>query len=152
MGAGLGPHLFATPLAQLSAGVAVALCVAAAMWGRWPERAGALTNALNCLATALLQDRRPGHHGQFGLLVADLLMLAVFVLIAMRCRRTWILWAAACALLSNLTDLSLMLDVRIQLWSFLSASYVWGLGGVVAIAAGIAFEGREPVFRLQRAV
>ncbi len=151
MGAGLGSHLFETPLAQLSAGVAVALCLAAAIWGRWPERAGALANALNCLATALLQDRRPGHHAQPGIFAADAMMLLVLVLIAMRCRRTWVLWAAACTLLMNFTDLALFLDVRIHMWSFLSAAYVWAFGGVLAIAAGIAIEGRRPVLQLQRA-
>ncbi len=138
-------QLFLTPLAQFSACIAATLCIAAAIWGRWPERLGAVTNALNCLGSALLEDRHPGHHGQPGILAVDALMLAIFLIIALRCRRIWILWAAACAVLSTFTDICIQLDMRIEPWSYFTASYVWGLGGVAALAAGVAFEGRRPL-------
>lgn len=154
MGGGLGLHLFETPLSQITTGFAAVVCVAAATWGRWPERVGALVTALNWLGTALLQDRRPNHHGQPGIFAADAVMLAVFVLLSLRCRRNWVLWAAACTLLLNFTDVCLLLDTRIRLWSYISSAYVWGLGVVVALGAGAAFEGRTPapllpLFRVQ---
>jgi len=144
MGGGSVLHLFVTPLAQFSAWAAVAVFAAAAVWGRWPERLGTLVGLLNCIASALLQDRRWNHHGQPGVFAADLVMLCALIYIAMRCRRTWVLWAAACALLTNFTDFSLLLDTRIQLWSYVTASYVWGFGGVAAMLAGVVFEGRKP--------
>ena len=137
-------HMFTTPMAQISTLLTVAACVAAVIWGRWPERLGMFTNALNCVASALLQDRRWNHHGQPGVFAADAVMFAVYIYIAMRCRRTWVLWAASCSLLLNFTDLCLLLDTRIQLWSYVTASYVWGMGALLANAAGVAFEGRRP--------
>jgi hypothetical protein len=144
MGGGLGLHLFETPLSQITTGIAAVVCLAAATWGRWPERVGALVTTLNWLGTALLQDRRPNHHGQPGIFAVDAVMLAVFVLLTLRSRRTWVLWAAACSLLLNFTDVCLLLDTRIQLWSYISSAYVWGMGVVAALGAGAAFEGRNP--------
>ncbi|MGC1305167.1 MAG: hypothetical protein WA840_22595 [Caulobacteraceae bacterium] len=148
MGGGLGMHLFQTPMAQFSALIAAVLCITAVIWGRWPERLGSFANALNCVGGALVQDRRWNHHGQPGVFAADAALLLVLLFMTVRSRRTWVLWAAACTLLLNLTDLCLLLDARIQLWSYVTATYVWGFGGVAALAAGIAFEGRRPVARL----
>jgi hypothetical protein len=150
MAGGTGLHLFVTPLAQATTLVAAAICLAAAIWGRRPERLGGLVVAVNWVGSALLQDRRWNHHGQPAVFAADAAMLVAFLLIAMRWRRSWVLWAAACALLLNFTDLSLLLDTRIQLWSYVSASYVWGLGVALALAAGVAFEGRRPAPVLMR--
>jgi hypothetical protein len=144
MGGGSVTHLFVTPLAQFSACVAAAVCLAAAIWGRWPERLGALVTAVNWVGSAMLEDRRWNHHGQPGIFAADAAMLVAFLLITLRCRRAWVLWAAACTLLLNFTDLSLLLDTRIQLWSYMSACNFWGVGVLVALAAGVAFEGRRP--------
>jgi hypothetical protein len=144
MGGGSGLHLFVTPLSQVTTGVTAVVCVAAAIWGRWPERTGALVTALNWLGTALLQDRHPGHHGQPGIFAVDAIMLAIFILLSLRSNRTWVLWAAACTLLLNFTDACLLLDTRIQLWSYISSAYVWGLGVVVALAVGAALEGKRP--------
>lgn len=153
MGGGSGLHLFVTPLAQISACIAAVVCLTAAIWGRWPERIGALVTALNWVGSAILEDRRWNHHGQPGIFAVDALMLAAFVVISLRCNRTWILWASACALLLNFTDVCLLLDARIQLWSYISASNVWGAGVLLTLAVGVALEGRKPatllVFRTQ---
>jgi hypothetical protein len=143
MGGGPGLHLFVTPLAQASACVAAVVFLAAVIWGRWPERLGALAIAANWIGSALLEDRRWNHHGQPGIFAADAAMLLAFILITLRCQRIWVLWAAACTLLLNFTDLALLLDTRIQLWSYMSASNLWGFGVLVALAAGVVFEGRR---------
>ncbi len=71
-------------------------------------------------------------------------MLAAFVWLTLASRRTWVLWAAACCLLLNLTHIAVLLDVRIAQWSYVTAVYVWGLSVIACVAAGVGFEGKRP--------
>jgi hypothetical protein len=133
-----------TPLAQGSTLFMGLVCLAALVFGRWPERIGGATVLANWCLSTLAQDRRWRHHGQPVMFALDAAMLLVLVALALGCRRTWVLWAAACALLLNITHLAGTLDVRIGQWSYLTALYVWELTLILTLAVGTAMEGRRP--------
>ena len=143
-----------TPLSQVSTVIMAAICVAAMILGRWPERWGAVVIALDWLASALGEDRRWRHHGQPVTFASDLIMLATFVGLTLGCRRTWVLWAAASALLMDATHVAALLDPAIGQWSYITAVYVWEFTLLAALAVGTILEGRRtpgpPVLGLRR--
>ena len=94
-------HILLTPLPQVTTLVMAAVCLIAAVVGRWPERVGASVVCFNWCASTLVQDYRWFHHGQPAIFALDAAMLAALTMLALACRRTWVLWAAAFALLLN---------------------------------------------------
>ena len=139
-----GLHILLTPLPQVTTLIMASVCLAAMILGRWPERAGAGVVCVNWCASTLGQDHRWWHHGQPAIFALDAAMFAAFVLLAVACRRTWVLWAAACALLLNAIHAAVLLDPRIGQWSYMTALYVWEMGLVFTLAVGAFTEGRSP--------
>ena len=113
--------------------------------GRWPERVAAATIALDWAGDLALQDMRPYHHLQTAFVVLDVAQAAVLLTLVVASRRTWILWAAAFALLAVFTHVTVMLNTSFGQWSYLTVLYIWGIGLVLSLAAGMALEGRKPV-------
>ncbi len=142
--------MFLTLLSQLTTPLMAAVCVWALFRGHWPERVTASAYAINWIGSALGEDRRPLHHGQPVIMALDLAFLAVLLLLTVSCRRTWLLWMAACSLLAALTDVLGALDPDFSQWSFLTAYYIWSLGALLAFAVGMAVEGRKPATLLLR--
>ena len=78
--------------------------------GDEPERIGAGAYVIAVFATSLLNDQGSLYGVQLGPLAVDLALLAAFVALAWKSRRTWPVWAAAfqglsvCSLLLPLVD------------------------------------------------
>ncbi len=136
--------MFHTLLSRWTTLLMVAVCVWALVRGRWPERVTAIAYLINWFGSALGEDRRPLHHSQPVIMGLDLAMLAVLLLLAVSCRRTWVLWMAACSLLAALTDVLGAVDPDFGQWTFLTAYYIWSLGALLAFTLGMAVEGRKP--------
>ncbi len=137
--------MFQTHLSQLTTLAMASVCAWALFRGRWPERVAAVAYALNWIGSALGENRSPHHHAQPVILALDVVLLSVLLLLTMSCRRTWLLWMSACALLAVLTDLMGSLDPHFGPWTVVTADYVWSLGALLALATGVAIEGRRPV-------
>lgn len=144
-------HVFTTTLSQVTTLAMLAICALALILGRWPERATALVLTVDWIGSALGQDRRPTHHGQPIEFALDLLLAGFLLALTASCRRTWLLWMSACAVLLVFTHLAVLMDVRLNQWSYLSAYYIWSLGLLVSFGLGVLLEGRRPVSWLVRA-
>ena len=133
-----------TAIAKLTALLLVAVVVWAMSAGRWPERVGAVTVGIDWAGTVLFQDHHAHHHLQPVWFVLDSLQAVVLVTLVVACRRRWVLWAAAFAILLVLTHVTVLLDTDIGQWSYLTATYLWGLGVFAALGVGVALERRIP--------
>lgn len=127
-------------LAQVTTAITAGVTGWAVLRGRAAERVAATAIALDWAGSILFQDHRLGHHGQPATFALDLAMTGVLLAIVLKSRRTWVLWAAACSVLLVLTHITLMIDTSFAQWTFLTASYVWSLGVVAALAGGMGLE------------
>ena len=137
--------IFTTALAQITTLAMLGICVLAVLVGRWPERATALVLAIDWIGSAVGQDRRPTHHGQPVELALDLVLTGFLLVLTASCRRVWLLWMSACAVLLVFTHLAVLIDVRLNQWSYLTAYYIWSVGLLLSFGAGVLLEGRRPV-------
>ena len=137
--------MFHSLLSQVTTVLMVSACAWAVLGGRWPERATAIAYLLNWFGTALSQDRRPRHHAQPAIIVLDAAFLVFLLLLTVSCRRTWVLWMAACSLLVVFTNALGALDPSFGQWTYITAYYVWSVGALLAFSAGVVLEGRSPV-------
>ena len=142
--------MFLTHLSQITTVMMVVTCVGALWIGRWPERVTAIAYAANWIGSALWEDRRPRHHGQPVWLAVDLALLLILLVLTVSCRRTWVLWMAACSLLVVLTHVMGSLEPRFGQWTYITAYYIWSVGALLSFSAGVVFEGRKPVRTLIR--
>ena len=142
--------MFHSLLSQVTTLLMASVCVWALVGGRWPERVTALAYGCNWVGSAVWQDRRPNHHGQPVAMVLDGAFLVLLLLLTVSCRRTWVLWMAACSLLVVFTNTLGALDPSFGQWTYVTAYYVWSLGALVSFAVGMAVEGRRPVVQLIR--
>ena len=137
-------NMLHSAIAKITALILVGVVVWAANAGRWPERVAALTIGVDWAGTVLFQDHHAHHHLQPVWFILDALQAAALLILVVTCRRTWVLWAAAFAIMLVLTHVTVLLDVDISQWSYLTASYIWGLGVFAALGVGVALEGRTP--------
>ena len=142
--------MFNTGLSQITTAWMAAVCIWALRAGRWPERITAFSYAVNWVGSAVGEVRSPVHHAQPVILSLDIAFLVVLLLLTVSCRRTWVLWMAACSALAVLTDVIGAADPRFGQWTFLTAYYVWSVGALLAFTLGMAVEGRKPVHWLLR--
>ena len=143
--------MFQSHLSQLTTLLMAAVCAWALLRGHWPERIAAVGYAINWIGSAVGENRSPHHHAQPVIIALDVAFLAVLLLLTISCRRTWLLWMAACFLLAVVTDVLGSLDPNFGPWTVVTADYVWSLGSLLAFTVGVAVEGRRPVVRLVRA-
>ena len=134
-----------TPIAQVTTLMAILVTAWAAASGRWPEKLAAAAVAVDWAGGVLFQDHRFHHHIQPVSFALDVGQATVMLALVVRCRRTWVLWAAAFCLLLVLTHLTVMLDASFGQWSYLTVSYVWSIGLLLSLGAGVGLEGRAPV-------
>ena len=135
--------MFLSHLSQLTTGVMVAVCLWAVVSGKWPERVCGVALAANWIGCAIGQDRRPAHHSQPVVFALDALLFLILAGVVVGCRRSWPLWACACALLLIFCHVTVLLDARLTQWSYMTVYYVWSLGVVLALGVGTAVEGRR---------
>jgi hypothetical protein len=101
-------------LYQWASFLALVVSAGAGLWlGRWPERLGASAMLAAWLATALSLNGTQLWGPQWGVMIIDVLLLAVLLFIALRSDRWWPLWACGFHALSVVLHLAVMADPKI---------------------------------------
>jgi hypothetical protein len=113
-----------------------AVCLLAAIFGRWEERVAAGAFLMDSALTRLFRD-----HSWIGPQWAefwmDLGFLALLIFIALRTRRFWPLFAAGFQLLTIVTHTARMLDPKVNGWTYATAVIIWSYMIMYAILFGV---------------
>jgi hypothetical protein len=131
-----GPHLLSYQLPPFVWPTALlAVCAVAAWRGRDAERlaAGAY---LAAWALTLVVFRAKSAETQWAVLIIDAVLLAGFVMIALRGYRHWPLFSAAFQLLAVVTHLARAFDSAVSGWAYQTAGIIWGYLAIAAIGYG----------------
>jgi hypothetical protein len=112
------------------------MCVLSLAYGRSDERLAAFGMAASYAATVLFRD---SHWAglQWGAFGADLIYLGLLVVIALRSKRFWPLFAAGFQLLEILLHLGRTLDPKLNSWTYATAEVIWTYFVEYAILFGI---------------
>ena len=107
------------------------------LWRGGPvERLGAAIYALAWGATFLLQDRSGTGPGMTVLIIDGMMALA-FIVLSVRSRKLWTVFAAGCAINAVLSHLAGLLG-RIDIAAYVTAITMWGGYGMLAsLTAGL---------------
>ena len=120
------------------AGFAIMLSVVAfVLWaGDRPAREAALITVGSWVLVALLQDMH-AHHVPWASFAVDGTAAAGFIALAVRHGRAWLAFLAAFQLLNVSSYLAFALDPGLFYRSFVTLSYVWSLGVLGSLVAGV---------------
>lgn len=126
------------PILLAAAGMVAmaAVCVYALWKGGRPEKIAGALIALAWLASWLLQDRVHILNPQWAVAWLDVVLFALFVVMALRWRRIWLLVACATQLLTAATHFTAVLDPRLFALGVMTAYYVWSYATLTALAWG----------------
>jgi hypothetical protein len=113
----------------------MAVCALAVWRGRDDERLGAAAY-LAAWALSMMVFRARSSDLQEGVLLIDTGLFALFLLLAMRSRRFWPLFAAGFQLLAVVTHVARILDAGVSGWAYITAGVVWGYLVIFAIGYG----------------
>lgn len=114
-----------------------------ALWrGGWPERLVAVANVLASLASGLAENRRDFIDPQWGVMVIDVLFLALLLWLALRSDRHWPMWAAAFQLLAVVTHGAMMADPSVGGWAYITGYIIWGYMVLASLSVGTWFVAR----------
>jgi hypothetical protein len=142
-------NVFDTPISQASVAAMALACICALIMGKWPERAAAITLAINWVGCEALEDRRYTHHPfhhlkvQPAIATIDISYAAVLIVLLMTTRRHWLMPAVGLQLLIVGLHAVTFLDVRISHYDFFTAYFIASWGVVAAMVSGAAIEGRR---------
>jgi hypothetical protein len=129
--------------AQIGAVFAVLIAAIALLKGDALERAGATAFLLGWLASLILQADARLHGPQWGMMAVDAVMLAVFVAMAWKSRRTWPIWACAFQALIVMSHLLTLVDPRPPIRAFYTVINLASYGVLTALALGTIRAWRE---------
>ena len=136
--------MFVTLTSVLGALAMAAVCLYALARGRWPERLGASTLALNWVSCEAVDQWHPATTTQpyiFGIDCAyDLLLLVL----ALRTNRIWTVGALAFQTFIVATHVATIFDPLLDRLGFFSIYYSLSYGVLASLALGTRFEAREP--------
>lgn len=119
-----------------------ALLVASSGYALWRGRSDERIVALVCLGAtfatrAAISPISIRYSGvEFGLLLIDLVVLASFVLVALRSRRFWPLWVAGLQLTSSLGHLIKAIDFQLLPMAYGAAIALWSYPILIILAIG----------------
>lgn len=111
--------------------------------GDEPERVGAGAYAMGSLAALLVQNDSQLYGPQWGLMVVEAVVLAAYVGVAWKSRRSWPIWAGA---LQSVIVVSLVLpimDVRPPIAAFYAVGNAASYGILLALALGVLVAWRD---------
>lgn len=109
--------MFETLYSQIGAIVMIAMCIFAFLKGGDVERIGAGAYLLAWFATVLVQGDTATAAIPYGMFLIDLMILAVFVGLTWRFKRTWPIWASGLQLLTVMSHILIMTDARLPIAS-----------------------------------
>lgn len=127
--------MFLTPASQIGALMMAAVCLFAAWTGGRPQRLTAGIVFVAWILSAAIQDRSY-RNPQYVTMVLDALLLAVFVGMALKWRRSWLIWVAAFQALTTATHVAAILDPRIWARASITAYMVWSYLLLAAVLWG----------------
>lgn len=128
--------MFETLASQIGAAVAVCVTAFAFLKGDEPERIGASAYVLGLFASLLVQDTGQLYGTNWGLMIIDVIMLAVLAGLAWKTDRSWPVWACALQSVIVLSHILTIVDVRPPLAAFYAVINLASYGLLVTIAIG----------------
>lgn len=129
--------MFDTLYAQVGAAAVVLVAAFGFLRGGEPERVGAAVCAVGLLASLLVQDDARLRGPQWGLMIVDAGMLAAYVGVAWKSRRSWPVWAAALQSLVVMCHLLTLIDRRPPILAFYAVMNLASYGILLALAVGV---------------
>lgn len=129
--------MFDTLYSQIGAAVGVIVVTFAFLKGDEPERVGGGVYALGALASLMLQDDSQLYGPQWGLMIAETVMLAVWVALAWKSRRSWPIWAGALQSVVVMSHVLTTTDVRPPIAAFYAVVNMASYGILLALALGV---------------
>ena len=135
--------MFDTLYAQIGAIFVVAVCGFAFLKGDDPERIAAGAYVLGWFASLLVQDDGIQFKVQWALFLIDLTMLVVLGALVWKARRVWPVWATALQLLTVMSHILGIVDVRPPMQSFMIVMNLVAYGVLVCLAVGTFWAWQE---------
>ncbi len=129
--------MFDTLYSQIGAAVGVIVVTFAFLKGDEPERVGGGAYALGALASLLLQDDSQLYGPQWGLMLVETVMLAAWVALAWKSRRSWPIWAGALQSVVVMSHVLTTTDVRPPIAAFYAVVNLASYGVLLALALGV---------------
>ncbi len=129
--------MFDTLYSQIGAAVGVIVVTFAFLKGDEPERVGAGAYALGSLAALLVQDDSQLYGPQWGLMMVEAVVLAAYVAVAWKSRRSWPVWASALQALVVMSHLLTTTDIRPPIAAFYAVVNLASYGILLVLALGV---------------
>lgn len=124
-------------LYQWASLLALVVCCGVATWrGGWPERSAAAAMVLAWIATAVSQKNLQLWGPQTGVMIIDVLLLAVLLVIALRSDRWWPMWACGFHGLGVFLHIAVMIDADIWGRAYYVASAIFSYLTLIALLLG----------------
>lgn len=123
-------------LATIGHCIMAAVCLYALLKGDRPVRITAIIIAIAWIGSALLQDRANMLATQWAVAWLDVALFGLFVAMALRWRRGWLMIACATQLLTAATHFTALLDPRLFALGIITAYYVWSYATLGALTWG----------------
>jgi len=135
--------VFDTLYSQIPVAIGVLVVTFAFLKGDEPERVGAGALAIGAMATLLLQEDARLYGLQWRLMIVETIMLAAYVALAWKSRRSWPVWAAALQSVVVMCHLLTTADPRPPLVAFYAVINLASYGILLALAIGVVQAWRE---------
>ena len=135
--------MFDTLYSQIAIAVSVAVVAFAFLKGDEPERVGGGAYAIGALATLMLQSDAQLYGAQWPLALVETVMLAVYVALAWKSRRSWPVWAAGLQSLVVMSHLLTVADLRPPIAAFYAVINLASYGILLVLALGVVQAWRE---------
>ncbi|MBF0663927.1 MAG: hypothetical protein IR159_00025 [Brevundimonas sp.] len=135
--------MFDTLYSQIPVAIGVLVVTFAFLKGDEPERVGAGALAIGAMATLLLQEDARLYGLQWRLMIVESIMLAAYVALAWKSRRSWPVWAAALQSVVVMCHLLTTADPRPPLVAFYAVINLASYGILLALAIGVVQAWRE---------
>lgn len=129
--------MFDTLYSQIGAAVGVIVVAFAFLKGDEPERVGAGIYALGSLAALLVQDDSQLYGPQWGLLAVETVVLAAYVGVAWKSRRSWPILASALQAVVAMSYVLPMVDVRPPIAAVYAVVNLASYGILIVLALGV---------------
>jgi len=113
-------------------------CLYAFVAGGSPERIGAASYAIACIATRLLfaMQSTKFRSVEFGVFIVDVLVFVAFVILALRANRFWPIWIGALLGLGVLAHLARWAGPGTIPWAYQLVASIWSYPILAIIAIG----------------
>jgi len=135
--------VFDTLAAQIGAVFVVLVCGFAFLKGDDTERIGGGAYILGWFASLLVQNDVGVYRDQIGLIILDILMLGVLAGLAWKSRRVWPVWAAGFQLLSVMSHVVALIDVRPPAMAFITVLNMSSYSVLISLAVGTFWAWQE---------